>query len=223
MRPFAADAAAIPATVAHKGWRSIQVPSPLVNPSGRIPRSGPRLRVLTGAGPRFSAPGLASPRDSGSAASVHRHRGILWKTLRAASSHRVGNRPPCGVDSLVDRWQRSERRSALDGSRGGAAARRLCRSTGVRGSPSRLFLNPGPAPSRPIDATWVKAPLPARTYPLAKTLRDPSDRAQEKPIFPIFNRKSGLCGLYVPPFFTFSTPVDSSVDKHEFPPVKRPS
>jgi hypothetical protein len=40
-----------------------------------------------------------------------------------------------------------------------------------------------------------------------------------KSSFPIINRKGGLCGTSVPAFYTFSTPVDSAVDKTSFIPA----
>jgi len=46
--------------------------------------------------------------------------------------------------------------------------------------------------------------------------------SHKKPTFPIFNRKPRVCGCPIPAFCTFSTPVDSIVDKLAvFPANKR--
>lgn len=47
--------------------------------------------------------------------------------------------------------------------------------------------------------------------PSTSATRQP--RGHPKPIFPIFNRKRGVCGASVPEFYTFSTAVDEFVDK----------
>lgn len=41
--------------------------------------------------------------------------------------------------------------------------------------------------------------------------------------FPIFNRKAGVCGRCFSAFYTFSTPVDGSVDNFPLTPANRPS
>ena len=45
----------------------------------------------------------------------------------------------------------------------------------------------------------------------------------EKPTFPIFNRKGGVCGCRISLFCTFSTPVDEPVDKRPVFPGNRRS
>lgn len=60
-----------------------------------------------------------------------------------------------------------------------------------------------------LSAPSTAAPIPKSPWP--------------KPAFPIFNRKDGLCGSRLPLFCTFSTSVDSPVDKTAFIPAKEHS
>jgi hypothetical protein len=195
---------------AHKGSRSIQVRSSLVN------RQRPN---------RCSIAARASP--AAPAASVHRR---LWILCTTAAALRVLSAEPllcCGSGHGPDRSQRTEE------ARGRAPALASVFAAGALPAQRALHDSFGPS-HRPLEGdglphggrscTHVKARRTGRGRP--GPLIGPFGRCctgPEKPTFPIFNRKGGVCGRRISVFCTFSTPVDDPVDKHRVFPGNRRS
>ena len=206
-KPFVGAPPLFPQAGPHKGWRSIQVPSPLVNPStAASPPHADRRRVpWLSAKPKNSYP---SP-----AASVHRYLGILW--ISPLRHPFAAPKPRAPVDRARDPTAPSARSGTwplLDCRRTTAAA--PCRSSiGFGRSPYCAVLVPHPTEGEPPGRHRGTRPAPPPTSRPRTDSRGPADQGWEKPTFPIINRKRGLCGRRVPLFYTFSTPVDLVVDK----------
>ena len=126
------------------------------------------------------------------AASVHSLLWILWTTT--PSSAFVTSSPAAPVSAALTPTAPSEP------------------------SKPRLPLLISLAPHRPQSvratspAITSSSRLPASPKPTIQDLL-PAPLARRETTFPIFNRKPGLCGCWLPRFRTFSPPVDSSVDK----------
>lgn len=193
-------------------------------------------------------PVLLLPLPGAPAASVHRLLWILWTEPTALPSAALTAAASCGTSVRSGRPQRTPRRclpmmAPLTTGRPVSPAApitrrqarqpeplvprrswsRSCTRSARASCPSPARIHAG-APSHPrMPPPSRLAPIPCGHHAFSTPWTGPaatSSPLQQKPDFPIFNRKGGLCGLRLPTFYTFSTPVDCSVDKHNLSPAK---
>lgn len=92
--------------------------------------------------------------------------------------------------------------------------------------PVPLTRAPTPYQSRPIRVPSLASTPSSPVFgPFRAPIQDPipPPSATRETTFPIFNRKAGLCGRWLPGFRTFSTAVDSTVDNLVAPPANQRS
>jgi len=179
------------------------------------------------------------PAAGGHASSVHRHLWILWKLCPGPHSSARSS------TSVEDRlWNRRSRRTlrahgyllhhADRGPRGvvtPSRAQRRSRPPRQRGSvrapagssttPCQPCVEPDAAPGRATSSATPRGTgEPHPKEPLHPALDHPLSLG-EKPPFPNINRKSAVCGDRISSFRTFSTPVETPVEKPSLMPACR--
>lgn len=203
---------------ADKGSRSIQVMPPSVkrrsaplrsNEPTQRPRAGPTVRSRR---PARGAPPQPRRAYSGKTRTgvpcVHSfHRRLCTLTATQARPLPASRKSHSTASDLLRRIQYFEPHKVVSPSP--PPPRRPPRVT----PPSPLCppdRHPGPHTPTAVLSTTLRAPVRGAT--VGSTSRTGSIPKTAKPLFPIFNRKGGLCGYRVPGFYTFYTGVDTSVD-----------